>query len=392
MPLSNERKRRNLFVRQGWSGTPSYMGFINRGNEIDADFPRIAGDMVRTVAPIRQAVNLKNQALLSVDWWFETPEGRENDPEAVALKDFAQFVWDGLDRDWQSILANNLCSYMDVGFAYSEIVFRPPTEEFPYVTIANLAPCEQEAHYRWLTTPDGRTLLGIEQQANTLSASSGTGNVIPASKAFLLVFDQQGADFNGRGLLRSCYEDYEEWCHARDQRKVAAQRWAQPVVLIKADKGAADAIGTTPAQFEQNVANAQASADAMIAGDQTWLTESEGVTFSKWNTETFDPAALNTVIQACEENVARLYLAQWLLFAGNGGSLAMAEALIAEFNKSLRNHCLYIAGQVRDQLIARLVQINFGEVAKAKLPVLRFRLSHEPDPRLPPEGQSEETV
>lgn len=377
----NTNLRRRLYIRQGWSGTPNYQGFISRGNEIDQNFPQIANDMVRGVAAVRSAVALKNQALLAVEWEFRPPEGLENDPEAVALCNWVKKVWGGMDRDWQACLANNLSSYMDVGFAYSEIVWSPPTEDFPYVGLKDLAPCEQSAHFRWLTTKDGRTLLGVEQTPSLL-AGSETGTSIPASKLFLLTFDQQGSDFNGRGLLRSCYEDYEELTHARDQRKVAAQRWAQPIVIIETDwdKTTNGSGSVQPAQFEENIISAQESADAMIAGDQSWMTQSEGIKFTKWNTETFDPSALNTVIKSCEENIARIYLAQWLLFAGDGGSLAMAEALIKEFNKSLKNHCMYIASQVRDQLVQRLVQINFGtSIHKSKLPIFKFTIpSNEP--------------
>jgi hypothetical protein len=234
-----------------------------------------------------------------------------------------------------------------------------------------LAHCEQTAHYRWLIDTDGRTLLGVEQLPNFTGQGNG-GSIIPKDKLFILTFDQEGADFNGLGLLRSCWEDFEEKHHARDLRKIAAERWALPIPVIKSDLAAAQAVGISQPQHAENVRLAQQSAQDMIADRQSWLSASEGVTIEKWNTETFDPSALNTIIQACEENIARMYLVQWVLFSGSGGSLAMAEALTAEFNKSLTNVLQYISGAARDQILSRLVSLNFGSVPRAKMPYLKF--------------------
>lgn len=50
----------------------------------------------------------------------------------------------------------------------------------------------------------------------------------------------------------------------------------------------------------------------------------------------------------------------------------MAEALTKEFNKSLTNILEYISSQARDQVLSRLITLNFGEVPKEKLPYLKF--------------------
>lgn len=362
-------KKNDIYQRAGWSGTPQMMGFINKGNEVDQNFPRIAAYMIRVDASVRTAVQAKDQALLSVDWAWES--SRPGDPEADALADFANVVWDSMDESWESALAGGLSKYTDYGFAYSEIVYTPPTTEFPYIGLKSLAHCEQTAHYRWLIAPDGRTLEGVEQLPN-IGYSNSTGSVIPKDKLFVLTFGKEGSDFNGLGLLRSCFEDFEEKHHARDLRKIAAERWALPIPVIKSDLAAAQAAGITQAQHAENVRLAQQSAEDMIADRQSWLSASEGVTIEKWNLDTFNPAALDSVINSCDENIARLYLVQWILFSGAGGSLAMAEALIKEFNKSLTNILEYIAGQARDQIISRLVNLNFGDVSREKLPYLKF--------------------
>jgi hypothetical protein len=196
----------------GLPGTPIFSGFLRDFGEYNSQLEGLTA--VRTYEKMRRSDAQVAATLLACELpiraanWDVMPAS-----DAPADREIAGFVRENLfggleyvspsglkvSQCWDDVLRNALLM-LAFGAAAHEEVF---AVDGARVRLARLAPRLPITFYRWLTDADGETLLALNQygyrNANFESVE------IPADRLAVFTFNQEGANFFGRSMLRPAY-------------------------------------------------------------------------------------------------------------------------------------------------------------------------------------------
>jgi hypothetical protein len=197
----------------GLPGTPIFSGFLRDFGEYNSQLEGLTA--VRTYEKMRRSDAQVAATLLACELpiraanWDVMPAT----PQSGTDREIAGFVRENLfggleyvspsglkvSQCWDDVLRNALLM-LAFGAAAHEEVF---AVDGARVRLARLAPRLPITFYRWLTDADGETLLALNQygyrNANFESVQ------IPADRLAVFTFNQEGANFFGRSMLRPAY-------------------------------------------------------------------------------------------------------------------------------------------------------------------------------------------
>jgi Protein of unknown function (DUF935) len=353
-------------AQHGLPGTPIFHGFLSDFGEYNSVLEGLSA--VRTYEMMRRSDAQVSATLLACElpvrmatWEIAPASDSALDKEiADAVR---ENLFGGLEYEspsgvkttqtWDEVLRNALLM-LTFGAAAHEEIYAVDGDR---VRLARLAPRPPITFYRWITDTDGETLLALNQygyrNANFESVE------IPADRLAVFTFNQEGANFFGRSMLRPAY-----------------LHWYIKQQLYRIDAIAAERNGLGIPTIEQS---ANGSMEDRLAA-QKWVTqlaahEKTGVVLpAGWKLtlqgvqgQVRDP--YNMILHHNVE-ISRTALAFFMNLgqgARSSGNRALAASQTDFFYNALQATADQVAQTINATTIKRLVDFNWGSVERYPL-------------------------
>ena len=223
--------------------------------------------------------------------------------------------------------------------------------------------CDRQAltFYRWHTDPhvvdpslppgvydDGETLYALEQWGYRSNRFEYV--LLPTDKACIFTHEQEGANFWGIPLTRAMYPHWFIKKHLERIDAIACERNSLGVPMIM----------LPPNPSRQDVQTAQNWVTQLAAHEKTGLSLPNGAEFKLIGIEGRIREILPS-LQYHKQQIATSCLAMFMeLGQTASGSRALGESQTDFFMLATQNTADYIAHQIRNSTIRRLVEWNFG--------------------------------
>jgi len=223
--------------------------------------------------------------------------------------------------------------------------------------------CDRQAltFYRWHTDPavldaslpptvydDGETLYALEQWGYRSNRFEYV--LLPTDKACVFTHDQEGANFWGIPLTRAMYPHWFVKKHLERIDAIACERNSLGVPMIM----------LPPNPSRQDVQTAQNWVTQLAAHEKTGLSLPNGAEFKLVGIEGRIREIMPS-IQYHKQQIATSCLAMFMeLGQTQSGSRALGDSQTDFFMLATQNTADYIAHQIRNSTIRRLVEWNFG--------------------------------
>ena len=223
--------------------------------------------------------------------------------------------------------------------------------------------CDRQAltFYRWHTDPhmldpslppfvydDGETLYALEQWGYRSNRFEYV--LLPTDKACIFTHEQEGANFWGIPLTRAMYPHWFVKKHLERIDAIACERNSLGVPMIM----------LPPNPSRQDVQTAQNWVTQLAAHEKTGLSLPNGAEFKLVGIEGRIREILPS-IQYHKQQIATSCLAMFMELGQTAtGSRALGESQTDFFMLATQNTADYIAHQIRNSTIRRLVEWNFG--------------------------------
>lgn len=372
----------------GWAGTSAFAGRVF-GVESNPDLaePRrwcqVAREMVRTDGTLATCWEVTKSTLLAAQ--FVAEPGDENDPRAVEMADSFNLMmgWggyprSGLRKPFEHYLSQML-RFILTGFRYGEVGWSIAPDGRWIVSDAWLDR-DPTVHDAWLPDPETGELAAVMQTMPTGDASSvhRSAPIIPADALVLLVRDQEGADYNGVGMLRACYI---HWKAKRDLLRLsmrAAELWSCPVPMTVIDFEGALAAALEAGRDESGVrgeVGAQADAvrgslDDFLRGDSGRFDTTKYVGVDQFGGGN-DPSKLLALIDYHETAMLTAFLLQMLRLGVDNPARSVSETHAQVKRRSVINIIQQCVETWAGHVIPKWVAFNYGDIAPELCPVIR---------------------
>jgi hypothetical protein len=226
--------------------------------------------------------------------------------------------------------------------------------------------CDRQAltFYRWHTDPhsvdpaispfvydDGETLYALEQWGYRSNRFEYV--MLPTDKACIFTHDQEGANFWGIPLTRAMYPHWFVKKHLERIDAIACERNSLGVPMIM----------LPPNPSRQDVQTAQNWVTQLAAHEKTGLSLPNGAEFKLVGIEGRIREILPS-LQYHKQQIATSCLAMFMELGQSAtGSRALGDSQTDFFLLATQNTADYIAHQIRNSTIRRLVLWNFGPEA-----------------------------
>jgi len=348
---------------RGLPGTPIFHGFLRDFGEYNAQLEGLTA--IRTYEKMRRSDAQVAATLLACELpiraahWDVHP-GSDNAQD----REIAQFVRDNLfggleyispggvtvSQCWDDVLRNALLM-LAFGAAAHEEVYAVDGRR---IRLARLAPRLPITFYRWLMDTDGETLLALNQYGYR------NGNFesveIPADRLAIFTFNQEGANFFGRAMLRPAY-----------------MHWYIKHQLYRIDAIAGERNGLGVPTIEQGPSAAREDREAaekwvtqLAAHEKTGVSLPSGWKFSLKGVEG-NVRDLYNSIQHHNIEISRTALAFFMnlgLGARAGGNRALGESQSDFFFLAVQATGDHLARTLSATAIKRLVDYNWAGVER----------------------------
>jgi hypothetical protein len=290
---------------------------------------------------------------------------------AEKAKEISQFVRENLfnalewqdsrgswhTQDWKDVVRCAL-RMQDFGAACYEEVMAIDGDR---IRVRRMADRQALTFYRWHTDPhsvdpslppfiydDGETLYALEQWGYRSNRFEYV--LLPTDKACVFTHDQEGANFWGIPLTRAMYPHWFVKKHLERIDAMACERNSLGVPMIM----------LPPNPSKQDVQTAQKWVTQLAAHEKTGLSLPNGAEFKLVGIEGRIREILPS-LQYHKQQIATSCLAMFMeLGQTQSGSRALGESQTDFFLLATQNTADYIAHQIRNSTIRRLVQWNFG--------------------------------
>lgn len=343
--------------------------------------------MLRTDAKLFGAAQQLRNSMLSATWYVEAADASEE------AQRNAQFIRQALGLDGE------LC-HLQSGSFESELrkvldfvfVGHQETEEVYYerdglLWLAEIADISPASVLRWNYDSDG-DLVSITQVATAREISLGytppAEVQIPAEKIQIYTLNKHGKDYEGCGLLSSCWV----WWQVKDALisflQDGGEKWSVPTLIISVDREMLSSMSYTADDIDVLLAKACEAARNYKGGLENYIAVPQGINVSVFGGGSFDPTKLIASIDHCNQEMAAAFLTNFLeLGMSTDSSRSLGEIHWNSYKTSIANILDVVAdvwngvGRVGGGTIAKLLQLNFYGAASAvpidKLPRLRHR-------------------
>jgi hypothetical protein len=260
-------------------------------------------------------------------------------------------------QDWKDVVRCAL-RMQDFGAACYEEVMAIDGDR---IRVRRMADRQALTFYRWHTDPhtvdpsippfiydDGETLYALEQWGYRSNRFEYV--LLPTDKACVFTHDQEGANFWGIPLTRAMYPHWFVKKHLERIDAMACERNSLGVPMIM----------LPPNPSKQDVQTAQKWVTQLAAHEKTGLSLPNGAEFKLVGIEGRIREILPS-LQYHKQQIATSCLAMFMeLGQTQSGSRALGESQTDFFLLATQNTADYIAHQIRNSTIRRLVLWNFG--------------------------------
>ncbi len=331
----------------GDSGTMRYGGFFHEDYEDKwADnFERveIVEQMRRGDATVAQLLKACKAPILAAEWDIKI---ESDDPRQQEINDFVKENIFGMKRTWKNFLRQAL-TYLDFGFSVFEIIWEQKDGKF---WIKDLAPRIQHSILRWKLSDGSRGVVQILRTDEALNYYAE----IPINKCVVFTNDMEGDDITGIPLLRYAFKHWFLKNNLYQIAAISAERFGIGIPVFKMPVGAGP---QDQKAAESLAANIRASEISNIVIPNTW------------DIQILVPAGRSTAGEDIKDQIEhhdRMILNAGLAgFLGLGttdtGSFALEKGHEGFFLTHVEDRVSYLAEEYTNQVIKRLVDLNFGE-------------------------------
>ena len=305
--------------------------------------------MRRSDTQVRKVLSAINNPIKSAQWEIEPASDETKDVEAAAL--IKQILFK--DISWPKFLNEALTCVMH-GFSIFEVVHE--NKENPeigmYTGLAQLGYRKQSTITEWCHDPVTGVLERVKQES---FGDIAVSTFLPADTLLIFYNDQEG-DNIGFPLGRILFGPYKRKLLATELQYIGIERFAIPTPILKVPKNVSQSDSEYIAAVDV-IKNFTSAEDSFITYPHGWdLILHNNV---------FDPAKLQVVIQAENENMSGAILASFLELGigGNGGAFALSNDLSDFFLAGLEYFADIIKDRINTVLIPNLMTLNFGDQA-----------------------------
>ena len=368
--------RAGMFGEVGHTGTKLFNGkvFEEYNTSLSGGKKWDAFEKMRAHSQVAAVRRVYEMPMMVSDWSVQPASDIETDgrpdssDDAKAIADFCtELLWDMPEDDWMGIIRQAAGAIFN-GVMVFELVYY--LREDKRIGIVKLGPRLPRSFNRWATDDHGG-FTGIVQDLPDDSTrvvdsqiTEDGGIFIPAEKLIVLTHEQDGSNFEGRGLARDMWAD---WWYADSYAKLMA--------MASERTGMGVPIATIP----NNLAPADRTALVNLvkrfrANEEAGIVVPNDVAFNI--TDIKEPMQIRPMIVHHIGMMARAGLANFLTLGDKGtGSFAMSKDQSDFFTMSLESKMEWIRGVLQRRLVRPLVVLNFG--ADAPMPELRYQLARQ---------------
>lgn len=303
--------------------------------------------MRRSDTQVRKVLSAINNPIKSAQWEIEPASDETKDVESAAL--IKQILFK--DISWSKFLNEALTCVMH-GFSIFEVVHenKENVDIGMYTGLAQLGYRKQSTITEWCHNPVTGVLERVKQES---FGDIAVSTFMPADTLLIFYNDQEG-DNIGFPLGRILFGPYKRKLIATELQYIGIERFAIPTPILK-----------TPKNLSQSDAEYIAAVDVLknfTSAEDSFITYPDGWELILHN-NVFDPAKLQVVIQAENENMSGAILASFLELGigGNGGAFALSNDLSDFFLAGLEYFANIIKDKINTILIPNLMALNFGD-------------------------------
>jgi hypothetical protein len=347
----------------GFVGTPVFRGFLRDVGEYN---PQMEGlTAVRTYEKMRRSDSQVAATLLACELpirsatWEVVPAS--DDPVDRAIASFVrENLFGGLEytspsgiktsQSWDDVLRNALLMLAFGASAHEEIF----TIDGAMVRLARLAPRLPATFYRWITDSDGETLLALNQYGYRNASYESV--VIPAERLAVFTFNQEGANFFGRSMLRPAYMHWYIKHQLYRIDAIAGERNGLGVPTIEQGEGSSKEDREAAAKWVEQLAAHEKTGLSLPAGWKFALKGVEGNVRDLYNS-----------IQHHNIEISRSALAFFMNLgqgARSSGNRALADSQTDFFFLALQATADQIARTMTFTSLKQLVDYNWEGISR----------------------------
>lgn len=345
----------------GLPGTPIFHGFLQDFGEYNGTLSGLAA--IRTYEMMRRSDAQVAATLLACElpiraanWDVRPASDSDSDREVAAF--IRNNLFGGLEYEsatgvkttqcWDDVLRNALLMLAFGASAHEEIY----AVDGDRIRLARLAPRLPVTFYRWITDEDGETLLALNQygykNANFMNVE------IPAERLAIFTFNQEGANFFGRSMLRPAYMHWYIKSQLYRIDAIAGERNGLGIPTIEQ--------GPNPSQEDREAAALWVQ--QLAAHEKTGLSLPSGWKFSLQGVAG-NVRDLYNSIQHHNIEISRVALAFFMnlgLGARSSGSRALGESQTDFFFLAIQATAEHVARLLTATAVKRLVDFNWENV------------------------------
>jgi len=347
----------------GFTGTPVFGGFLRDMGEYNPQLEGLAA--VRTYEKMRRSDAQVAATLLSCELPIRSATWEVKPASDDGLdREIAAFVRDNLfggleytspsgvktSQAWDDVLRNALLMLAFGASAHEEIY----SIDGSMVRLARLAPRLPATFYRWITDSDGETLLALNQYGYRNMSYESV--VIPADRLAVFTFNQEGANFFGRSMLRPAYMHWYIKHQLYRIDAIAGERNGLGVPTIEQGEGSSKEDREAAARWVQQLAAHEKTGLSLPAGWKFALKGVEGNVRDLYNS-----------IQHHNIEISRTALAFFMnlgMGARSSGNRALADSQTDFFFIALQATADQIARTVSYTTIRQLVDYNWEGIRR----------------------------
>ncbi len=337
----------------GDSGTARFSGyFVEEFNAKWRDSKRVetVEEMRRGDGAVRAVLNAIKSPILSTEWnvfsYDTTPKGEE-------IRLFVEQNIFNMRRSWREFLRESL-AYLDFGHYAFELIFEIRDG---MIHLVDLEPRIPASIQNWeIKGPNGKCYPGITQWLRTMDSTTGGKTVleIPMEKLLVLTNEMEGDDITGQSVLRAGYIHWKNKNVFYKISGIAMDRYGVgfPVVNMPAD-GYGEAEKALAEEMAANIRSSEKGYAVLPPGFELKIVTPDGNPMGD---------AMDKLIEHHNRMIMMATLSQFLALGSDGtGSMALSRDHSSFFLQHVEDKAHYFAAQFTEQVIKRLVILNFGE-------------------------------
>lgn len=336
----------------GSSGTDIYAGYFTeeylqalRGTEA----AKVWDKMRRSDGKVKMNLSAVKNPLRSATW--EVLPANDSDQAKLQAEFVSHVLFNDMAKTWQQTLTEIL-TMIDFGYSVFEethkVVFGH--KKFgSYNGLQSLGFRAQKTIETWELDPNTGALAGVKQW---VTGDLERRVLIPGEFLVVFTMDKEGDNFEGVSMLRPCYGP---WLRKQTNQKLNAigiEKFAVPTPVLKVPANKFDT---------KEYDNAVAALEAYTSHQSNYITLPVGweIDFAKSD---FDPAKVQTSIDAENKEITFAFLANFLELgmSGGGGSYALGNDLSDFFLGGIEYIAQNICETLNRKTIKRLVDMKFG--------------------------------